>query len=56
MNGGSAVTFFTNQIVIFIEIMYNLFIRQAENDIDASMHVFGIRDIEYFYSLKCVFY
>ena len=46
MHGGSAVTFlFTNRIFIFIENMYDSVIRQAENDLDAGLHVFGIRDI-----------
>ena len=36
---------FTNRIFIFIETMYNSVIRQAENDLDAGLPFFGIRDI-----------
>ena len=37
--------YFTNRIFIFIKNMYDSVIRQAENDLDAGLHVFGIRDI-----------
>ena len=32
--------YFTNRIFIFIKIMYNSVIRQAENDFDVGLHYF----------------
>ena len=46
MNGGTVVTFFlTNPNFILIENIYDPVIHRAENDLDAGLHVFGMRDI-----------
>ena len=45
MHAGSAVTFLTSRIFIFIDNMYDSGIREAENDLDEGLHMFGIRNI-----------